>query len=107
MGTALAEQTMKSVLLFAFIPLVRSAALNMTVYRITPRNYTGLTNLDTGDAAGDAFFGLYEKSAPVVCRNKDASHNLLCQNQPILQIPGFNVYTATIIEVDTRFGDYA
>ena len=45
-------------------------------------------DFDTGDAAGDAFFGLYEKSAPIVCKGKDASRNLLCGNEPILQIPG-------------------
>jgi hypothetical protein len=27
------------------------------VYRITPQNYTGVRNMDTGDAAGDVFFG--------------------------------------------------
>ena len=30
---------------------------NVTLYRITPRNYTGVTDLDTGDPYGDAFFG--------------------------------------------------
>ena len=38
---------------------------NMTVYRITPQNYSGVSNMNTGDAAGDAFFGLYELSIPV------------------------------------------
>lgn len=32
------------------------------VYRITPRNYTGLTNLDSGNSRGDVFFGIYEVS---------------------------------------------
>lgn len=79
-----------------------------TVYRITPRNYTGTTDLDTGDAAGDAFFGLYELQAPIDCTGK-ASRNsgLLCKNEPILQIPGFNVYEQFQIEIDQRTGDYA
>lgn len=59
------------------------------------------------DASGDIFFGLYELTAPIVCRGEQRKHNLLCQNQPILQIPGFNVYTRTIVEVDDRFGDYS
>lgn len=81
---------------------------NLTVYRITPRNYSGLVNLDTGDAAGDAFFGLYEKAAPVLCSHtKFPVNQLLCENDPLLQIPGFNVYTQTVIEADTRFGVYA
>jgi len=60
-----------SLLLLNVLPASAAAAstVNLTVYRITPRNYTGVSNLDTGDAAGDAFFGLYEKSAPVVCRD--------------------------------------
>ena len=45
----------------AMFTLSRAADVsNITLYRITPRNYTGVTNLDTGDPAGDAFFGLYE-----------------------------------------------
>ena len=81
--------------------------VNLTLYRITPRNYTGLRNFDTGSAAGDAFFGLYELSAPIECDGKNSRSNLLCQNEPILQIPGFNVYTRTIVEADARFGDYS
>lgn len=85
---------------------VSAGTIKETVYRITPRNYTGLTNLDTGDAAGDAFFGLYEKSAPVVCANQ-TRENILCENDALLQIPGFNVYIAVDVEFDDRFGDYA
>ena len=44
-----------------------------------------------GDAAGDAFFGLYELQAPVDCAGKGSQGGLLCKNEPILQIPGFNV----------------
>jgi len=83
---------------------------NLTVYRITPRNYTGVADLDTGDSAGDAFFGLYEMSAPVVCNESTSTQGasgLLCSNEPILQIPGFNVYIKVIVEVDDRFGDYS
>ena len=79
---------------------------NITVYRITPRNYTGLTNFDSGSSAGDAFFGIYELQTPLVCKDP-TSQNILCQNQPILQIPGFNVYTRTTVEIDNRFGDYS
>ena len=83
---------------------VEKAAM-ATVGNFPEMVFTG-TNLDTGDAAGDAFFGyppdgtrrcwiarkswlgrrLYEKSAPVVCRHDSTS--LLCTNEPLLQIPG-------------------
>ena len=82
--------------------------VNKTVYRITPRNYTGIANLDTGDAAGDAFFGLYEKGAPAECKGSNADKsNLLCSNEPILQIPGFNEYIQVQVQWDDRYGDYA
>jgi hypothetical protein len=71
------------------------------------RNYTGVTNLDTGDAGGDAFFGLYELATPILCSGKNAMAGVTCTNVPILQIPGFNVYTENVVEVDTRFGDYS
>ncbi len=89
----------------AVAPGASGDVINFTVYRITPRNYTGLTNLDTGDAPGDAFFGLYEKAEPVVCL--DDQRDLLCRNDPLLQIPGFNVYIRANIQADARFGDYS
>lgn len=79
-------------------------SVDLTVYRITPRNYTGLTNLDSGDARGDVYFGLYEFSLPIVCR--DDPHIANCRNIPILSIPGYNVYTQFAIEADERFGGY-
>ena len=30
----------------------------MQMYHVNPGNYTGITNMDTADAAGDAFFDL-------------------------------------------------
>lgn len=98
-----------ALLLLLGIVVSSASTVNLTVYRITPRNYTGIADLDTGDAAGDAFFGMYEKSAPVKCRDWDPrlGSSALCENSPILQIPGFNVYTATKVEADARMGDYA
>ncbi|KAH8048473.1 phospholipid methyltransferase [Aureococcus anophagefferens] len=90
--------------------LAEAKVVRETLYRITPRNYTGVTDLDTGDAAGDAHFGLYEKSAPVVCDaklNPRHAENILCENDALLQIPGFNVYIAVEVEMDDRYGDYA
>ena len=96
-------------LLLLLLGAASSATVNLTVFRITPRNYTGLTNFDSGSSAGDAFFGLYELSAPLVCgkAKSGGGGNLLCQNEPILQIPGFNVYTRTTVEADARLGDYS
>ena len=41
--------------------------VNLTVYRTTPINYTGITNMDSGNAAGDAMFGLNQLLLPVLC----------------------------------------
>ena len=102
---------------------------NLTVYRITPRNYSkclcvppapppsisssdtniaGVTNLNTGDAYGDVFFGIYELAIPELCRGQDPrqSHLPQCQNVPILSIPNFNVYGSFVIEYQDRFGPY-
>jgi len=91
-------------------PSVRSGArssVNLTLYRITPRNYTGIQNLDTGDAAGDAFFGLFELGFPLLCQDKQFSQGPNCKDVPILNIPNFNVYASMVVEVDPRFGHYA
>jgi len=75
-----------------------------TAYRITPRNYSGLTNVNSGDAAGDVFFGLYEFALPIICAEQPSLIN--CENIPILSIPGFNIYTKSLVEADPRFSTY-
>eukprot|EP00239_Pterosperma_sp_CCMP1384_P009325 CAMPEP_0197860926 /NCGR_PEP_ID=MMETSP1438-20131217/36626_1 /TAXON_ID=1461541 /ORGANISM="Pterosperma sp., Strain CCMP1384" /LENGTH=485 /DNA_ID=CAMNT_0043477941 /DNA_START=92 /DNA_END=1549 /DNA_ORIENTATION=+ len=80
--------------------------VNVTVYRITPLNYTGMTNMDTGDAAGDAFFGLYELTFPILCADPALKQLINCENVPILNIPGYNVYTEFLLEAVDRFGEY-
>jgi hypothetical protein len=82
-----------------------AAAETLTTYRITPLNYTGLTDMDSGDAAGDAFFGLFELVFPILCR--DDPTFLDCRDVPILDIPGFNVYTQFTLETDEHRGPYA
>ena len=41
--------------------------VNLTVYRTTPINYTGLTDMDSGDARGDVYFGLAQLLLPPLC----------------------------------------
>ncbi|CAE8617093.1 unnamed protein product [Polarella glacialis] len=77
---------------------------NITVYRVTPLNYTGVTNMDAGDVRGDLVFGIFGLILPFVC--PDFPDQVNCKNTPILSIPGFNVYTEFVVEVDTRFGEY-
>jgi hypothetical protein len=85
-----------------FVPSIE----NITVFRITPQNYSGVTNMNTGDAAGDVFFGLYERAIPILCANQAMHKMITCANVPILSIPNFNVYQQSILELDTRYGEY-
>lgn len=40
------------------MPLVFGAGMvNFSTYRVTPITYPGVTNMDSGDAAGDVMFG--------------------------------------------------
>ena len=41
---------------------------NLTVVRYTPQDVQGLTNKDSGDTAGDLYFGLEELVTPMHCR---------------------------------------
>ena len=54
-------------LLLALVAGVDARLLNLTIYRVTPINYTGVTNMDTGDAAGDVMFGLNQLLLPQLC----------------------------------------
>lgn len=51
---------------FPHTAMAAAALINTTVYRTTPINYTGVLNMDTGDARGDVMFGLSQLLLPVV-----------------------------------------
>ena len=79
--------------------------VNLTLYRLTPQNYTGITNMDTGNSHGDVMFGLAQLTLPQICpRSPDFTW---CANEQYLS--GGNakmVYTQFVVEADSRFGDY-
>ena len=82
----------------------------LKVYRVTPINVTGLTNMDTADAAGDVYFGLYQLALPVMCASSTgmAEHMGWCVNRKWLS--GGNhtmVYRQFEIEARLPFGIYA
>jgi hypothetical protein len=94
------------VLLLALLQVcVSLGTQNLTVYRVTPKNYSGLTNMNSGDAAGDAYFAIYELTFPLYCQQN--KWDLSCSSTGILNIPNFNVYTKSVVEVDSRFGLYS
>jgi hypothetical protein len=80
--------------------------MNLTLYHINELNYTGVTNMNTGDAAGDAFFDLRAMITPMACRDPTAHHyGNECDN-PEVFADNLGV-TKVVIEVDSGFGTYA
>ena len=79
---------------------------NHTVYRVTPINYTGITNMDSGDAKGDVMFGLSQLLLPVLCPS--APDFTWCANRQYLSDGSAHmVYSEFVIAADPRMGDYA
>ncbi len=72
---------------------------NLTVYRLTPANVTGLAQKDTGDAGGDA--GFYAGMMLVhleTCKPPFTSWGCFLANQPVI--------TKYILETDGVYGPY-
>jgi hypothetical protein len=54
----------------------------LTVYRVTPIGVPGLTNMDTADAAGDVYFGLFQLALPLLCAQPGVATNMgWCTNR--------------------------
>eukprot|EP01052_Picozoa_sp_SAG31_P020538 SAG31_NODE_1548_length_7914_cov_5.353423_10_plen_82_part_00 len=52
----------------AALPGRPSNPVNLTLYHVGPANYPGLSDMNSGDAAGDAFFMLRAAGLPYLCR---------------------------------------
>ena len=79
---------------------------NVTTYRLTPINYTGLTNMDSGNAAGDAMFGLSQMLLPQLCLVDPGM--LWCGNRRYLSDgSAWMVYTEFVVQTRALFGDYS
>ena len=75
-----------------------SPPINMTVYRVTPANDTGvIADRDTGDDAGDVFFTMYEAILPIYC--PENPRDSICDNY-VLDNEQHNVYRQVVVEVD-------
>ena len=71
---------------------------NITLYRITPFNVSGIVNKNTGDAPGDVRFFLERKNITQECA-KDP-HSFGCF------LDGDNMYGKFTVEVDGLWGPY-
>ena len=80
-----------------------SKLANLTVCRLTPTDFPGIADRDTGDAAGDIFFTLYEAILPVYCPQNPGDS--IC-TFTLFNNTNRNVYRQSVIEVDTNYGVY-
>eukprot|EP00038_Savillea_parva_P023219 m.40054 g.40054 ORF g.40054 m.40054 type:complete len:440 (+) comp5908_c0_seq1:72-1391(+) len=71
---------------------------NITVYRLTPYQATGLLNMDTGDVAGDVEFVLSRKDIAAMCA--DNPHEERCF------LAGKNIYGRFTVAIDGQYGPY-
>jgi hypothetical protein len=82
--------------------------VNLSLYRVTPQEITGgIANLNTGDAAGDTYFALYEIMFPLYCREMPEDSSCNVSDQGVLNVPNNNVYERSTAIVDPRYGAYA
>ena len=84
-----------------------SARSNRTVYRLTPINVSGVTNMDSGDAMGDTFFFAGDDfNNPYSCRRDP--HGGKCANGTGHELLYKQVYRQMILSVDlAESGPYA
>ena len=87
-------------------------AANLTLYHVNEKNYTlgDITNMNTGDLAGDAVFALRSRYLPIECAGwvpgaPDPTHTHIDCSNPEAASADLAV-TKLVVEVDTRFGQY-
>ena len=78
----------------------RGEPFNMTVYRITPANVTGLLNKNSADAPGDISFVISKKNLTQQCLH--APQSIGCQTDQ----EGLDLYGEHRVEVDGLWGPY-
>lgn len=83
-------------------------AVNLTLFHVNQANYSGITNMNTGDAAGDAFFDLKTPLSVASCANGSSSHHSghhgQCSNPE--EFASNLIITKVIVEVNSDFGGY-
>ena len=103
-GTHCAMKLAATLLLYPIATLADDTRrVNFTSYRVTPRLITGLVDHDTGDAAGDVYFALYQLTFPLYCLKMP--RDSVCHTK-VLANTSDNVYRQSIVEADSRFGVY-
>ena len=85
-------------------------AQNLTLYHVNERNYSvSPRNMNTADLNGDMYFDLRTVGLPLECgpwRNRSFWSHLDCDNPEVANVSALAI-TKLVLEVDTRWGDYA
>ena len=80
---------------------------SMTVYRVTPIDKPGLSDMDSADGAGDVYFGLSQLLLPYACSD-GGGNSLWCANRKWLSGgTAWMVYRSFEVDVRLPFGVYA
>eukprot|EP00041_Stephanoeca_diplocostata_P011875 m.197026 g.197026 ORF g.197026 m.197026 type:complete len:311 (-) comp18707_c0_seq3:271-1203(-) len=84
-------------------------AVELDVYHVNPANYTGISNMNSGDAAGDAFFDLRSPALYYMCvLNRTNAKNYppgFCDNPEV--VAEDLAITQVSLAVDPQFAQYS
>ncbi len=87
--------------------VVPEHAVNLTMYHVGPSTHRGLANVNSGDAAGDAFFMLRAAGLPWLCSNSSGLKDETFDCRDVEQSGGDLLVSEFVIEADSRFSGYA
>ena len=87
-------------------------ATNITLYHVNERNFssTDIRNMNTADMNGDIYFDIRSRGLPLECGplvNTSFWSRLDCDNPEVATPTSELAVTQLVLEVDTRWGDYA
>jgi len=71
---------------------------NVTLYRLTPLNVTGLRNKNTGDAYGDINYWISKKNMSRICAQDPRAHGCIDASEDL-----YGIFT---LEIDGQYGPY-
>jgi hypothetical protein len=83
------------------------AMINLTLFHVGPSDYHGLTDMNSGDVAGDAFFMLRAAGLPYLCSNSSGMSDRTFDCHDVEQHGADLVVSQYQIEADSRFSGYA
>ena len=81
--------------------------VNVTLYHVGPAAYSGLADMNSGDAAGDAFFMLRAAGLPYLCSNASGQRDRTFDCRDVEQDGSDLVVSEYVVEATRVFSGYA